>query len=190
MIVETVKATNTERIQVGNSGLNSIVHDRVHILLRNGSLYPILFILRRRERHIHIAALAGQNANCLQTAAREVDRAAVRLVHRHGRNRLQALHLALPTINSSILSYLQFTTSTVETHLSKITLHLRQPSMIMDLHLSFTRMVAPTQPNTYTVSFSLTDNSTFSVWFSTIHFACTFSQRGGFVITTLTIMCQ
>ena len=58
---------------------------------------------------------------------------------------------------------LQLTTSTVETHLSKITLHLRQPSMMMDLHLSFTRIVDPTHPKMYTVSLSFGLTSTFSV---------------------------
>lgn len=59
--------------------------------------------------------------------------------------------------------HLQLTTSTVETHLSKITLHLRQPSTMMDLHLSFTRIVDPTHPKMYTVSLSFGLTSTFSV---------------------------
>ena len=58
-------------------------------------------------------------------------------------------HWALHCLLIRILlkeTHLQFTISQVETHLSKITLDFLQPSIIMDLHLLFTRIVAPTQP--------------------------------------------
>ena len=66
------------------------------ILLRNGSLNPIRFVLLTREGNIHITALGRAQFEGLQHTAREVDCADVSLVYCNRVHRQQALHFGLP----------------------------------------------------------------------------------------------